>query len=75
MEIWRELAQLITLENMKPLWEARLESARRKLDGYYAGWTASCADTIPLSLPGQFLNYTTRDHLSVVAGITPPNCR
>ena len=30
-------------------------------------------DTIPLSLPGQFLNYTTREPLGVVAGIAPPN--
>jgi aldehyde dehydrogenase (NAD+) len=30
-------------------------------------------DTIPVSLPGQFLNYTIREPLGVVAGITPPN--
>ena len=41
---------------------------------YYAGWTTKLlGDTIPLSLPGQFLNYTVREPLGVVAGITPPN--
>ena len=70
-----ELAQLITLENGKPLWEAKKEVATAvSWTDYYAGWTTKLlGDTIPVSLPGQFLNYTLREPLGVVAGITPPN--
>lgn len=70
-----ELAQLITLENGKPLWEAKKEVATAvSWTEYYAGWsTKILGDTIPVSLPGQFLNYTVREPLGVVAGITPPN--
>src|SRR4051812_12533258 len=70
-----ELAQLITLDNGKPLWEAKKEvgTAVSWVD-YYAGWcTKLTGDTIPVSLPGNFLNCTTREPLGVVAGITPPN--
>jgi acyl-CoA reductase-like NAD-dependent aldehyde dehydrogenase len=69
------LAQLITLENGKPLWEAKKEVATAvSWTEYYAGWTTKLlGDTIPVSLPGQFLNYTIREPLGVVAGITPPN--
>src|SRR4029453_11314167 len=70
-----ELAQLIVLENGKPLWEAKKEVATAvSWTEYYAGWsTKLLGDTIPLSLPGQFLSYTVREPLGVVAGITPPN--
>jgi acyl-CoA reductase-like NAD-dependent aldehyde dehydrogenase len=70
-----ELAELITLENGKPLWEARKEVATAvSWTEYYAGWTTKLTgETIPMSIPGQFLNYTTREPLGVVAGITPPN--
>jgi acyl-CoA reductase-like NAD-dependent aldehyde dehydrogenase len=70
-----ELAQLITLENGKPLWEARKEVGTAvSWTEYYAGWTTKMlGDTIPVSLPGQFLNYTVREPLGVVVGITPPN--
>jgi acyl-CoA reductase-like NAD-dependent aldehyde dehydrogenase len=70
-----EFAQLITLENGKPLWEARKEVGTAvSWTEYYAGWTTKLlGDTIPVSLPGQYLNYTTREPLGVVAGITPPN--
>jgi aldehyde dehydrogenase (NAD+)/phenylacetaldehyde dehydrogenase len=70
-----ELAQLIVLENGKPLWEAKKEVGTAvSWTEYYAGWTTKMlGDTIPVSLPGQFLNYTTREPLGVVAGITPPN--
>ena len=70
-----ELAQLITLENGKPLWEAKKEVGTAvSWTEYYAGWTTKLlGDTIPVSLPGQFLNYTIREPLGVVAGITPPN--
>jgi acyl-CoA reductase-like NAD-dependent aldehyde dehydrogenase len=69
-----ELAQLITLENGKPLAEAKKEVATAvSWTDYYAGWTTKLlGDTIPVSLPGQFLNYTLREPLGVVAGITPP---
>jgi len=70
-----ELAQLITLENGKPLWEAKKEVGTAvSWTDYYAGWTTKLlGDTIPVSLPGQYLNYTSREPLGVVAGITPPN--
>src|SRR5258708_35158629 len=70
-----ERAQLITLENGKPLWEARKEVGTAvSWTEYYAGWTTKLTgETIPVSLPGQFLNYTVREPLGVVAGITPPN--
>ena len=70
-----ELAQLVSLENGKPLWEAKREAAIAvSWTEYYAGWTTKLlGDTIPVSLPGQFLNYTVREPLGVVAGITPPN--
>jgi len=70
-----QLAQLITLENGKPLWEAKKEVGTAvSWTEYYAGWTTKLlGDTIPVSLPGQFLNYTIREPLGVVAGITPPN--
>ncbi len=70
-----ELAELITLENGKPLWEAKKEVATAvSWTEYYAGWTTKLlGDTIPLSLPGQFLNFTSREPLGVVVGITPPN--
>ena len=70
-----ELAQLITLENGKPLWEAKKEVGTAvSWTEYYAGWTTKLlGETIPVSLPGQFLNYTVREPLGVVAGITPPN--
>src|SRR3954470_19782786 len=69
------LAQLITLENGKPLWEAKREAAVAvSWTEHYAGWaTKLMGDTIPVSMPGQFLNYTVREPLGVVAGITPPN--
>ena len=70
-----ELAQLITIENGKPIAEAKREVATAvSWTEYYAGWTTKLlGDTIPLSLPGQFLNYTIREPLGVIAGITPPN--
>jgi hypothetical protein len=70
-----ELAQLVTLDNGKPLWEAKKEVATAVAwVDYYAGWcTKLTGDAIPLSLPGSYLNYTTREPLGVVVGITPPN--
>jgi acyl-CoA reductase-like NAD-dependent aldehyde dehydrogenase len=70
-----ELATLITLDNGKPLAEAKREvmTAVTWTD-YYAGWTTKLTgETIPVSLPGNFLNYTVREPIGVVAGITPPN--
>src|SRR4030095_2840592 len=70
-----ELAQLITLENGKPLWEARKEVGTAvSWTEYYAGWTTKLlGDTIPVSVPGEYLNYAVREPLGVVVGITPPN--
>jgi acyl-CoA reductase-like NAD-dependent aldehyde dehydrogenase len=69
------LAQLVTLDNGKPLWEAKKEVATAvSWTEYYAGWTTKLTgETIPVSLPGNFLNYTVREPVGVVAGITPPN--
>jgi phenylacetaldehyde dehydrogenase len=70
-----ELAQLITLDNGKPLGEAKREVATAvSWTEYYAGWaTKVTGETIPVSLPGSFLNFTVREPVGVVAGITPPN--
>ncbi len=70
-----EFAQLITLDNGKPLWEAKKEVGTAvSWTEYYAGWaTKLTGETIPLSAPGSFLNYTVREPVGVVAGITPPN--
>lgn len=70
-----ELAQLITLDNGKPIAEARREVATAvgHLD-YFAGWATKLhGETIPVSLPGSFLNYTVREPVGVVGAITPPN--
>jgi hypothetical protein len=63
-----ELAQLITLDNGKPIAEARKEvTTAISWTDYYAGWaTKLTGETIPLSLPGNFLNYTVREPLGVV---------
>jgi len=65
-----ELAELIVLENGKPLWEAKKEAATAvSWTEYYAGWaTKLTGETIPVSLPGQYLNYTIREPLGVVVG-------
>jgi phenylacetaldehyde dehydrogenase len=70
-----ELAQLVTLDNGKPLWEAQREVGTAvSWTEYYAGWTTKLTgETIPVSLPGSFLNFTVREPVGVVAGITPPN--
>ena len=70
-----ELAELITLENGKPLYEALKEVATAvAFIEYYAGWAGKLhGDTIPVSIPGSYLNYTVREPLGVVVGITPPN--
>jgi acyl-CoA reductase-like NAD-dependent aldehyde dehydrogenase len=70
-----EFAQLITLDNGKPLWEAKKEVGTAvSWTEYYAGWaTKITGETIPISLPGSFLNYTVREPVGVVVGITPPN--
>ena len=48
-----EFAQLITIENGKPIAEAKREVATAiSWTEYYAGWTTKLlGDTIPLSLP------------------------
>lgn len=70
-----ELAELITLDNGKPLWEAKKEVATAVAHiEYFAGWATKLhGETIPMSRPGSFVNYTIREPLGVVVGITPPN--
>ena len=75
MEAEREvLAQLITLENGKPLAASRgeVESSVRMFR-YYAGWPTKVeGDVKPVSIPDR-LNYTLREPVGVVGAIIPWN--
>ncbi|MEX2582583.1 MAG: aldehyde dehydrogenase family protein [Gemmatimonadota bacterium] len=68
------LARLETLDNGKPLREAR----RIDLEGsiecfrYYAGWADKIEGEV-LPVPGPFLNYTRREPVGVCAAIIPWN--
>ena len=68
-----ELAHVITLDNGKPISEARNEVARTaEVFIYYAGWTTKiCGETNP-SDPSLF-NYTMREPLGVCGQIIPWN--
>ena len=68
-----ELAHVITLDNGKPISEARNEVARTaEVFIYYAGWaTKICGETNP-SDPSLF-NYTLREPLGVCGQIIPWN--
>ncbi|MBX5437299.1 MAG: aldehyde dehydrogenase family protein [Alicyclobacillaceae bacterium] len=71
-----EFAQLETLDNGKTI----RESANIDIPGtvehfrYFAGWaTKITGETIPVSVPGHFLNYTRREPVGVVGQIIPWN--
>lgn len=68
------LAELETLDNGKPISEARADvDACIVHFRYYAGWTTKIEGaTIPVSVPDQFV-YTRREALGVVGLITPWN--
>ncbi len=68
------LAQLITLENGKPLAASEGEVASSvRLFRYYAGWPTKIeGDVKPVSIPDR-LNYTLREPVGVVGAIIPWN--
>lgn len=67
----KTLAQLDTLDNGMPLSDARGAAPRgAEHFRYYAGWATKIhGDTIPVSAPGSFLNYTKREPVGVVGAI------
>ena len=70
-----ESKMIKTPEILQTTREFLAKPARMLIGGQWrdASTTKLLGDTIPLSLPCQFLNYTTREPLGVVVGITPPN--
>ena len=74
MERADEVARLETLHNGKPIFESRqieIPLAAECLE-YYAGWADKVmGETIPVK--GNFLTYTLREPLGVVAAIVPWN--
>ncbi|HEY2431896.1 MAG TPA: aldehyde dehydrogenase family protein [Vicinamibacterales bacterium] len=74
MERADEVARLETLHNGKPIFESRqieIPAAAECLE-YYAGWADKVmGETIPVK--GNYLTYTLREPLGVVAAIVPWN--
>ncbi|MEJ2633106.1 MAG: aldehyde dehydrogenase family protein [Acidihalobacter sp.] len=72
-----ELAQIITLENGKPIANARKEAASAaNIVRYFAGWPSKIeGSTVPVSPAGggPMLNYTLREPVGVCALIVPWN--
>ncbi|GHH99202.1 aldehyde dehydrogenase family protein [Neobacillus kokaensis] len=69
-----ELAQLETLDNGKPINEARIIDLPGTIDQfrYFAGWTTKITgQTIPVS--GSFFNYTRHEPVGVTGQIIPWN--
>jgi aldehyde dehydrogenase (NAD+) len=68
------LARLETLDNGKPLREARMVDINGSIEcfRYYAGWADKIEGEV-LPVPGPFLNYTRREPVGVCAGIIPWN--
>ena len=74
MERADELARLETLHNGKPIFESRQIEipAAAECFQYYAGWADKIhGETIPVK--GNFLTYTLREPVGVVAAIVPWN--
>ena len=71
---WTEIARLETLHNGKPIFESRhieMPAAAECLQ-YYAGWADKVhGETIPVK--GNYLAYTLREPVGVVAAIVPWN--
>ncbi|MGH7459153.1 MAG: aldehyde dehydrogenase family protein [Longimicrobiaceae bacterium] len=69
-----ELARLETLDNGKPVREARMFDLRGAIDcfRYYAGWADKIEGEV-IPVPGPFLNYTRREPVGVCAAIIPWN--
>ena len=74
MERADEIARLETLHNGKPIFESRhieVPSAAKCFE-YYAGWSDKIhGETIPVK--GNYLTYTLREPIGVVAAIVPWN--
>src|SRR5690606_23038239 len=68
------LARLETLDNGKPLREARSVDLRHTIEcfRYYAGWADKIEGEV-LPIPGPYLNYTRREPVGVCAAIIPWN--
>ncbi len=71
-----ELAQLESLDTGKPFPESRgadIPGAAEHFR-YFAGWcTKWTGETLPVSLPGEYLAYTRREPVGVVGAIVPWN--
>jgi phenylacetaldehyde dehydrogenase len=71
-----ELAELESIDNGKPYAVARVADLPLAVDmmRYMAGWaTKITGSTLSLSLPGEYLSYTMREPVGVVAQIIPWN--
>jgi phenylacetaldehyde dehydrogenase len=71
-----ELAELESIDNGKPYAVARVADVPLAVDmfRYMAGWaTKITGSTIPISMPGEYLSYTTREPVGVVGQIIPWN--
>lgn len=70
-----ELAHLDTLDYGQPVGlTTAFASSVIELFRYYAGWaTKVTGQTIPVSLPGEFFNYTLREPIGVCGQISPWN--
>src|SRR6202034_2711406 len=69
-----ELAELESIDNGKPYAVARVADLPLAVDmmRYMAGWaTKITGSTLSLSLPGEYLSYTMREPVGVVAQIIP----
>jgi aldehyde dehydrogenase (NAD+) len=69
-----QIARLETLDNGKPMREARMFDIQGSIDcfRYYAGW-ADKIDGEVIPVPGPFLNYTRREPIGVCGAIIPWN--
>jgi phenylacetaldehyde dehydrogenase len=71
-----ELAEIESMDNGKPLSVARVADVPLAVDlfRYMAGWsTKIMGHTFPISVPGDYLTYTLREPIGVVAQIIPWN--
>jgi aldehyde dehydrogenase (NAD+) len=69
-----DLARLETLDNGKPLKEARMFDISGAIEcfRYYAGWADKIEGEV-IPIPGPYLNYTRREPIGVCAAIIPWN--
>src|SRR4029077_4026585 len=69
----KEVAEVETRNNGKPLFESRIDVAMAiETFRYYAGWADKLTgDTLPVS--GNFFTYTLKEPVGVVGAITPWN--